>query len=826
METFDINIDEIYIEIYTNIVSTDKSEQNNTNKVIFDRSMLYIPPVEGYIKPNITLNQYPYFTDEYLYPEDVLNKMIYYQDRVNFFFNKRLFNKIITENISEKKDEKPENDNLSIEDKITHRNIKIMIEYLFPTRPSVRNFTTTYKTRILKTIQLKPFKVFPWETYLYSYLKLNDGKTYTISKVDWVNDFISHPHYNGIIQIYRKFRKWVNKQIVNTNDEKILKKEINEKKNKEHTDKAIEDIEKIRKKEFNDIDNKINKLKVSITPPENPSNKKTKIETDVKNVIQKFNNLLTKYDSELKKYNYNGNKFMNVPKITSIPEKYANFVNEIQDGNNIFGIIQQIVIGVTVKKDKYHLGKQLTNTQWQNIKFNDFEIYKIIQKYDKKIKQHEITLIDIIGIFKGAITEYEKYLNEYEKKNQEYEIEKQELDENIQKLEDKKEIITNKYDTEINQLNAPSTELQNLDERLNCLKDIFKLNAADLKNKYTNIFTYSSNSEIFTEYQKFKIELDENVERGGGIKYSSSNPNIQRLFDDKFNSENTVNLYNTLDNIITKYFETKSLKNKTKNIFTSIKDYLYVGILSKSKKNTIILNIQLSTTIYKDTDSYIPSCKTTSEKLGETLEQFIYGNMGNIMSDIKPFISSNLFSQNENNQQTYTQPASNDVNLRNQFSEIIDRMKTVPKFNKKYKEIQKWVESEDINITNIDLYNLISQNKDITILINNYFIKNAGKIEGSDNFLFNLIKIKPKLKSKIEENNIKLDNQIKRIENSEKQKLLQENYKNKILLLILEIIEDIIKSRRQQQGGKKNYSKKIRRNKINLRKTKRSRWGK
>ena len=165
-------------------------------------SLLYNP----LIKSSSNLSEYPFFTKDIVYPKAVLNRLEF-NDRIDFFFNKDKFKKIIMQHRSNYFPEKLKMDFSDFEDSdvIIAYNIEAMIELLFPiTEPIINNHQNSFSkyiqertdnslsfkgsTAFLKKIT-PSLDIFPGLDSYYSYLKI-DGKVYTVTKVTWLNDII------------------------------------------------------------------------------------------------------------------------------------------------------------------------------------------------------------------------------------------------------------------------------------------------------------------------------------------------------------------------------------------------------------------------------------------------------------------------------------------------------------------------------------------------------------------------------------------------------------------------------------------------------------
>lgn len=199
-------------------------------------AMLSHPDLEQgkYSGKNYTM---PYFTDSVKYPFSVLASKTY-ADRVDFFFNKTRFNKILRKNIIDYIEEveteadyvnSNSEEDSEIDEKLkdnADHNIKAMLVLLLPIADEFGNvFASSYDQYILnkpspelgtiRNIDKMTFLNPTWvPLYNYfkprqytapvqeiSYLKQGESK-YVVSGVVWQNDVINHPVYNTFLSVY------------------------------------------------------------------------------------------------------------------------------------------------------------------------------------------------------------------------------------------------------------------------------------------------------------------------------------------------------------------------------------------------------------------------------------------------------------------------------------------------------------------------------------------------------------------------------------------------------------------------------------------------
>jgi hypothetical protein len=398
-----------------------------TEKIEFDLSKLYDEIiVDG--KPTklntAGLNKLPYFTLSVKYPlSKLLINLKSYQERVEFFFNKKKFENILFLSID--KSELSINDEPSV---IGEHNVMVMIELLFPTKFTViNNFHTSYD-HVFDNSSLKRMLINPLTQKNYSYLKLSDGKIYTFIRLVWLNDLLNHPKYKEFFDNFIIFWNWYKREtrkfVMKENDIKVetinlidlvlddIKKAKPTEKNTELTTKTktkIESIENLKKniKEGNELntietigdfylnEGNINKdLKQTI---------KTNIGKINSNIIliqkessnkQKYEDLITKSSEKFStspygeyrtfigmKNKYTNDKF-SYPKYISTNEKLKEFFDNIDDNSvdkffNIFEKIYNIYIaGSSVKltQEEETILKDIMNTS-VNITYPDSNSY-------------------------------------------------------------------------------------------------------------------------------------------------------------------------------------------------------------------------------------------------------------------------------------------------------------------------------------------------------------------------------------------------------------------------------------------------------------------
>jgi hypothetical protein len=793
MGTYGINVEELFIQIRHNI------ENNDNNTVNFTRSLLDIPPTPGYTSKNMRLNQQPYYTDTVLYPLDTLNLMNY-QERVNFFFNKDEFIYILRD-IEQVKPNAESNSNY--ENTIANQNIKIMLETLFPTHPSVRNIKTTYKTDILKASQLKPLMVLPWKSYLYSYLNVQ-GTKYTISGVTWVNDFTSHPDYIRLIESYTKFKGVVGKLTERLNIQLKLKEKLLPEELKEENDIQIK---------ANNVE--IENLKTKNTETKNNNNKQIKVFRDKLNTITKereksITDIINQNNDVLQLFYKNVmadvNESNNLSEITGIPfKKFVEDIERIKTNEvnaDLIDLLEQtknLLDNANSLEWSGRTRRPIKNKNWNNYTVSHNEINGIILNQPKlKQTESDIVFVDYLTHIIDIISQMQKNILEQDKT----------INETKQNIEDLKQIIS-KYESEMNAkiliitnktktTNESSNEINTIKTKIDCLSNIFKMNEETLIKKYKVIFGYNRQSDIYNEYRIFKNVLEEYVDSYNRFKYKASNPELQILMDDQINNQSTKPLYETFD-LIQKYYIDNKTKPVDTNIAKKLHPYLYVGIVFKPKQYTIVINMDLSTTIYKDTDSYISDCKTTSEKLGMLADptHSTYNNLPQQpKNDLPQQSNMNLPQQpNTNNRNLPQQQPQNSAYVPDLKHLVQEIMK-----HKKYTKVQEFFKKNQI--LNINIEQIIKNEGEVMKIISD-IENNPRMIESIKvNLLRRINNQKFKFESIIQDTDIRLNQQDIVQDQNILDKYHSYWYVNSILVIALDILNKRISP--NQSGGIKN----------------------
>lgn len=208
-----IRIEPIRILITTNIPGDSKTSFALTSSMI---------KYETHISSVMTLSEYPFFSPDVKYPKEVLKRYSYPQI-VEFFFDRSRFETVLMNSAQSDICASPNIDYSEFDDtyenvEIENCNVEIMIELLFPTVfPTVNNNVSSFAQYIMNHKQdILTFKgsipsiLNKFASNLvpnYSYLKIG-GKTYTITRTVWLNDFFNNPVYKTFIDSYINFELW------------------------------------------------------------------------------------------------------------------------------------------------------------------------------------------------------------------------------------------------------------------------------------------------------------------------------------------------------------------------------------------------------------------------------------------------------------------------------------------------------------------------------------------------------------------------------------------------------------------------------------------
>ena len=177
--------------------SIDIKEETST---VFTSKMLKYEPSGG---RKLALENYPMFTPYVAYPKERILNMKYYQ-RVELFFNKTKFKRIIMARWNGRKDVDKKQ-----QKKREETNLDIFIKAIMPTAyPIVNNYNKSYEyfesTNLFDITTKGIGEGLPLPRRFrkeFSHLIVNNN-TYTITGITLKNDIYNHPIYSKLINEY------------------------------------------------------------------------------------------------------------------------------------------------------------------------------------------------------------------------------------------------------------------------------------------------------------------------------------------------------------------------------------------------------------------------------------------------------------------------------------------------------------------------------------------------------------------------------------------------------------------------------------------------
>lgn len=206
----------------------------NSSVITFDRSILNVPKKDKESALSMKLTQLPYFSYKYEYPLSILRSFINYQDRINTFFNKNEFMRVISMGTAVISNEEED------VNKVIDNNVMVMLEILMPTRYPVKNNIHASHDYLMKSHEhAKAFYFDQYYSYKYIHFNMNN-ELKTIKKVIYFNDILNHPKYNELVESTIAFQNWANskdgreiylKEGKQSKDPKYNQKELIEDKN-------------------------------------------------------------------------------------------------------------------------------------------------------------------------------------------------------------------------------------------------------------------------------------------------------------------------------------------------------------------------------------------------------------------------------------------------------------------------------------------------------------------------------------------------------------------------------------------------------------------
>jgi len=216
--------------------------------------------------------EYPFFSQEILYPKVIL-KELSYQEQLNFFFKKNTFLETLknteeyntklksfinkkremdeqyreyTSNsgkterkIKEKTDafekyKKLLNDVPKIDfdkrNRVCRQNIMIMLLLLFPVKtyePTINTFDSIFLNKLsssfsisgIMPILISIFIGIKYTEEKYAYLRIPGKNVCTVTRLVWTNDIYNHPEYKKLTDYYNKYNEWKLKERIKQDTE-------------------------------------------------------------------------------------------------------------------------------------------------------------------------------------------------------------------------------------------------------------------------------------------------------------------------------------------------------------------------------------------------------------------------------------------------------------------------------------------------------------------------------------------------------------------------------------------------------------------------------
>lgn len=190
--------------------------------IIVTRDLFVLPPSDNN-HIHIPSSQKPFFTVYVPYSHAIL-KALSREDQIKTFFDKSTFERIMHVNNSTSKPTDP----AVIHENAT-KNIKIMLEILFPTYyPIKNNLHDTFeenikgdKTKVEEEYHIVPEFITKWISSkhdTFAHLKIS-GENYTAFEITWVNDVINNATFRKIFTDLFNFKVKLDETIKRNNDE-------------------------------------------------------------------------------------------------------------------------------------------------------------------------------------------------------------------------------------------------------------------------------------------------------------------------------------------------------------------------------------------------------------------------------------------------------------------------------------------------------------------------------------------------------------------------------------------------------------------------------
>lgn len=198
-------------------LDTSIDTQDSSDILLTSKMLRYETPT----KRKLALEEYPMFSPYVTYPKERILNMKHYQ-RIELFFNKARFKRVIMSSWNGKKDSNSEQQH-----KREQNNLDIFIKAIMPTAyPIVNNYTKSYN--YFENDKLFDFTTKGVGSSLpfipgrfrkeFSHLKMGEN-IYTITGVVLKNDIFNHPIYSKLIREYANIENSDSVQSTNLEEE-------------------------------------------------------------------------------------------------------------------------------------------------------------------------------------------------------------------------------------------------------------------------------------------------------------------------------------------------------------------------------------------------------------------------------------------------------------------------------------------------------------------------------------------------------------------------------------------------------------------------------
>ena len=368
------SIHELRIKINTSIPDQDGFLELTSDMLVYE-------PTKG---RKVVLNKYPYFEPKANYPRKLIQNLPYYK-RLEVFFNKEKFNKVVLQNSkvsgstkSERLRESEEEMGVDSYDTfVMNANFEFTIQSIFPTGfpsdayyQSMEYYDNTIRNKLfsLKGSRTSWFSWFlPYRfDSIFSYLKFNND-TYTVARVIWINDVFNHPRYSSIVDTHQY-------------GDKMRQKDIPKMKN------MIADYKKRKTNEF-----KLFLLQIKVYASKFTKDTYEKKDLDIRDENSRIKADITNAMKEVVDTVGNIDYLEKKEDIKDEDDKYKYYESKLKRNNEIFENVDTTITIIENKLLKYfdNLKSLDTNAKYlDNIKNQEFirSFVKKVTTYKSKIK--------------------------------------------------------------------------------------------------------------------------------------------------------------------------------------------------------------------------------------------------------------------------------------------------------------------------------------------------------------------------------------------------------------------------------------------------------